>query len=99
MLPPAVNVYCSSAIHYLSRFHLLNTSKGCSMPERPPGMTAMSVLVALTALVTPSVKWALNLSHTSKNLRLWRSTGQFCQTLHIHNLHPSSSINPFSSLN
>ena len=91
MLPPAVNVYCSSAIHFVSLSRIPSLKDLLRDTVRPPGMTAMSVLVALTALVTPSVKWALNLSHTSKNLRLWRPPGRFCQTLHIHNLHLSPS--------
>ena len=62
MFPPAVKVYSSAAIHCIQRSHnpslnglLMLTSNGCRMPVSPPGMTATSVLVALTVLMTLSV--------------------------------------------
>ena len=99
MFPPAVKVYWSVAIQCTQRFRspslnglLMLTSRGCRMPVSPPGITATSVLDALTASLTPWVRWALKLSQTRRDFSLTRPLGRCCQMLLTHNLHAASSI-------
>ena len=96
-------VYWSVAIQCTQQFRsqslnglLMLTSRGCRMPVSPPGITATSVTVALTASLTPWVRWALNLSQTRRDFSLTRPLGRCCQMLLTHNLHAASSIQPFS---
>ena len=62
------------------------------MLVKPPGMTAMSVFVSLTARLTESTRWALNESHISKLFFLRRPPGHAFQTFWTQIFKPSSSI-------
>ena len=64
------------------------------MLVKPPGMTAMSVFVSLTARLTESTRWALNESHISKLFFLGRPPGRAFQIFWTPIFKPSSSIQP-----
>ena len=71
-------------------FRLL--SKGCKTGVRPPGMTATSMLRRWRSLLTASVRWALNESHTGSDGSLRGFLGKHWR---IHCWTPGSSIHPF----